>query len=300
MKVLCIGHAAYDITLPVDSFPTENIKYRVEKRVECGGGPASNAAYLLQMWGIDTYFAGIVGNDVYGNKIKEDFESIGVNTKYLELNDKYETTSSFIIANNKNGSRTIFGYRPTEMKMKDIEIDFIPDLILVDGHEYELSKKMFKKYPYAIKVIDAGRNNKEVLELCKMADYVACSKDFAESVTNIKINYTYTNTIVETMNELKDIFDDTKIIITLEDKGCVYQKNGSTKIMPSIKVKPIDSTGAGDIFHGALAYGLAKKFSFEKTLKYANIAGGLSVEHIGGRFSIPKLEKVEKKYDKFS
>ena len=43
-KILCLGHASYDITIPMDKYPTENIKYRVLNRIECGGGPASNAA----------------------------------------------------------------------------------------------------------------------------------------------------------------------------------------------------------------------------------------------------------------
>ena len=69
MKVICIGHASYDITMPVLSYPVENTKNRVHDRVECGGGPASNAAYLLGKWGIDTCFIGLVGNDLYGKNI---------------------------------------------------------------------------------------------------------------------------------------------------------------------------------------------------------------------------------------
>ena len=67
--------------------------------------------------------------------------------------------------------------------------------------------------------------------------------------------------------------------------------------MPSIKVQAQDSTGAGDIFHGAFTYGIANKFDIEKALRYANIAGAISVTRVGGRFSIPSLEEVESKYD---
>ena len=63
MKAICIGQAAYDITLPMDHFPIENKKTRSQDKIECSGGSACNCAYLLAKWGIDTYFAGVVGDD---------------------------------------------------------------------------------------------------------------------------------------------------------------------------------------------------------------------------------------------
>lgn len=73
MKIMCIGQSAYDITLPLDHYPIENKKVRIQGKVECGGGSASNCAYLLAKWGMDVYFAGVVGNDYYGEKIKEEY-----------------------------------------------------------------------------------------------------------------------------------------------------------------------------------------------------------------------------------
>ena len=67
--------------------------------------------------------------------------------------------------------------------------------------------------------------------------------------------------------------------------------------MPAIKVKTIDSTGAGDIFHGAFVYGLAHNFSLEKALKYATIAGALSVTRVGSYHSIPTLEEMNDVYE---
>ena len=108
MKIICIGNAAYDVTLPVNHYPVENKKIRLDApRVECGGGSASNCAYLLAKWGMETYFAGAVGDDYYGNRIIEEFEKVGVNTKYIEKKKDVPTTSSFIIANTSIGSRTI-------------------------------------------------------------------------------------------------------------------------------------------------------------------------------------------------
>ena len=71
--------------------------------------------------------------------------------------------------------------------------------------------------------------------------------------------------------------------------------NGKLRIIPSLKVKALDSTGAGDIFHGAFVYGLVKKFSLEKTLKFANYAGAISVTRVGAVPSLPTEKEIEDK-----
>jgi len=62
--------------------------------------------------------------------------------------------------------------------------------------------------------------------------------------------------------------------------------------MPGYKVNGVDSTGAGDIFHGAFVYALASGYNYEDTLRIANIAGALSVRKIGGRYSVPSIAEV--------
>ena len=150
-------------------------------------------------------------------------------------------------------------YRPQTMKMKRFKLNFKPDIILIDGQEFEMSKEIIMKHPNSISVIDAGRATDEIIELSKMVNYVVCSKNFAEEVTKIKIDYSDNRTILNLYNKMEKIFQNT-IVITLEDKGCLYKSDGVVKIMPSPKVKAVDSTGAGDIFHSAFVYGLVKKW----------------------------------------
>ena len=71
-------------------------------------------------------------------------------------------------------------------------------------------------------------------------------------------------------------------------------------MVPSIKVESLDSTGAGDIYHGAFTYCIANDYDIITTMKMSNIAGALSVTRIGGRFSIFPLEEVKKKYDELT
>lgn len=298
MKVLCIGHASYDITFPIESFIIENTKNRVNEKIECGGGPASNAAYLLGIYGIETYFMGLIGDDYYANKILKEFEKVNVNTKYLLKDNNYKTTVSTIFANKSNGSRTILTYKDNQKSYPIIDIDLEPDVILIDGQEPEISKYMINKHKKAISIIDAGRNTPEIIELAQMVNYLVCSKEFAESITGITIEFNNQKTLNDTYIMMEQQFKNT-IVITLEDKGCLYKVNDTIKLMPSIKVKAIDSTGAGDLFHGAFVYGIVKNFNLEKILKVSNIVGALSVTKIGGRNSVPTKEEVKKIYANF-
>ena len=291
MKVLCIGHISYDITFPMEGFIKENTKNRVNERVECGGGPASNAAYLLGKYGVETYIMGLLGNDFYANKIMEEFKVVNVNTDYIEQNSNYSTTVSTIIANKTNGSRTILTYKNNLVKYPIKDVEFIPDIIHLDGQEIEISNYMLDKYPNAISVIDAGRNTDEIIELSKRVNYLVCSKEFAENITNKKFDKNNLSTYSDIYTDMEKIFKNT-IVITLESDGSLARIDGKLKIIPSIKVKAIDSTGAGDLFHGAFVYCLTQKFNLEKSLIFSNIVGALSVTKIGGRFSVPNLDEV--------
>lgn len=295
MKILCIGNVSYDVTALVDAYPVENLKYRLKEEVKCGGGPASTAAYLLGKWGMETYFAGILGNDSYGKKILDEFKGVNVNTDYVEVDPNNDTTSSFILVNSKNGSRTIFTYRNENMILKK-NIDLKPDIILLDGQEYEASINALKNNPNAISIIDAGHTNEHVINLAKMVNYVVCSKDFAENYTSTRINLSDSSNIKEIYAKLESSFKN--VIITLEDKGCLYKKDNIIKLMPTLKVVPKDSTGAGDIFHGAFVYCIANGFDIEKTVTISNITGALAVTKVGTRYKIPELKEVMDIYNK--
>lgn len=291
MKILCIGNSAYDITYILPFFPKENYKYKTNEIIKCGGGTCSNSAYLLAKWGLEVYFVSVVGNDYYGNLILNELKGAGVNTDYLELRNDFDTNISNIIVNKENGSRTIISTHSTNNIIdNNINIDIVPDIILIDGREYELSKKMINKYKDAISIIDASNNTSQVKELCKICDYVVCSKNFMEEVSeNEKLE--------EAFKILENMFN-TKIIATLEEKGSMYRNDqGNIEVVPSINVNPIDTTGAGDIFHGAFVYGISNKWDISKILRFSNIAGALSTTKYGGRYSIFDLNDVKRVYN---
>ena len=285
-KVLCVGQVAYDITLAVEDFPEENKKMRAKEKQECAGGSAFNSAYLLASWNIDTTFIGSVGDDEIQEKIKREAEEVHLRTKLSVCPGR--TTTSYILANLKNGTRTIV----TDKNLDLIYHDELPeesyDMLVLDSNEVELSLKLLEKYPEAISVIDAGKLCEEVLTLGKHVDYFVCSKDFAEEFTGIPCDSL--ENIKEAYEKIKSTFSN-QVVITLEAMGSFSQKKKDL-FVPSISVTPMDSTGAGDIYHGAFAYFLLQEKPLEEVMRYANIAGALSVTKLGSKESQPKLEEV--------
>ena len=252
---MCIGHAAYDITLPVESYPIENTKVRIAHGVECGGGAAANAAYLLSKWGMKTYFVGAVGNDLYGERIKNEFKTIKTNIDYLETTDAFRTTTSYILANSGNGSRTIIVSRDKKTGVTNLDYDVRPDVILVDGEELEASKKVLLENPNSISVIDAGNLKPNIVELCKYVKYLVCSKDFAEEYTKEKIDVDDEDSLIRVYKKIKEDYPQATLIITLGKDGSFAEINGKYELISSLKIdKPVDSTAAGDIYHGAFTY----------------------------------------------
>ena len=291
MKFVCVGHSTFDTTLPMKEYPTENIKYRLDHHIECGGGPASNGAYLLAKWGMDTTIASVIGDDYYGDRIIADFEKVGADVTYLEKMPNHMTTSSYIIANMSNGSRTILSSKDEPVRKLSREVNVSADVILVDGEHPETAHEVLDNNPNAISVIDAGRLNDDTKSLGKKVTYLVCSKDFAEDFTNKKINIDDLSTLEEVYDELKSYFNNI-VVITLEAAGSYTEIDGIKQIIPSITVKALDSTGAGDIFHGAFTYFIANGYSLLDTIKYSSITSAISVTRIGSRYSIPLLDEV--------
>ena len=299
MKIVCVGHATYDITLPVNEYPKENFKHRINKRVECGGGPAANAAYLLAKWKEDVSFVGMVGNDYYGQAIIKELNTIGVNTEYIEKNSSASTDTSYIISNEGNGSRTILTTKTKEFPSLSNPLDLTDaEYILIDGEHYETAKEVVLRNPKAISILDAGKCKKEIANLGTIVNYLVCSKEFAEACTGIKIDDNF-DTLVKVYEKLKSIYTKQIIIITLEGRGSFTNIDGKYELIPSLKVKAVDSTGAGDIFHGAFTYFIAQGNELKKSIILSAITAAISVTRIGTRYSIPSLDEVMAAYSKY-
>ena len=181
MKAVCVGHSTYDITLPLENFPIENTKTRISRHIECGGGPASNGAYLLAKWGANTTIVSAIGDDYYGSRVLEEFRKIGANTEYLIKYPNHSTSNSTIMANMSNGSRTIITSKKNPIRQLNKQINISDaDVILIDGEHPETAKEVLVNNPNAISVLDAGRLNDDTKELTKCSHRIYVTISYSQ------------------------------------------------------------------------------------------------------------------------
>lgn len=292
MKIICVGNSTYDITLPLDKFPIENKKSRVDNLIKCAGGSALNAACLLSKWNESVTFYSVVGKDIYGKKILQNLKNMKVCCKYIEKVKDYETPISFILVNKSNSKRTIITTNKNNKEELNKKIISNADVILLDGTFYLTAMSVINKNKNAIKILDAGKVTENVKKLGKLVDYVICSKEFAEEFTKKKIDVNNLDCLIKCFNILKNFFKN-NIIITMDEYGS-FTKLDEYKIIPTIKLSSIDSTGAGDIFHGAFAYFITRKSNIEEVIKLSSVAAALSTEKLSANNSIPSLSEVLK------
>ena len=292
MVALCIGQTAYNIVAVSSDFPVENTKNKFEKVQDCPGGPAANMAYLFGKYGVDTYIGSATGDDSYATIVKKELERVGVHTEYMETVFEKKTSSAFILIGQKNNSRTIYDVTTEPLFLKKTEFQINPDIIESDGYDYGATLAAFNRFPDALTILHAGMYNKEIMELCKYTKYIVASKEFAETVSGSRVNYENPQSLVTVYSQLVNKFPGKTIVVTLEDKGAMYMDNNQIKVMPGLNLKIVDSTGAGDTFLAALGYALGQGYDMEKSITFANIAGGLAVTKIGTIDACPELSDV--------
>ncbi len=300
MTILSIGKTTYDIIIPVDGYPVENTKTIVTEKIEGSGGVACNVAYLIGKWNNESYFAGIVGYDDFGSTIRKELEAEHVNTSFMEINYENKTTTTFVVNNKQNTSRTQLMIEPQIYHLKRYDYDISPHVIYSDGFEYSATMAAINKFKTVPVVLGAGLgygDTKEILSLAKYAKYVIFSKEFAEQLTKMTVDPTNASSLLNLYKALKERFHDNEIVVTLGANGALYSANNNVEYMPTIPVKEVDKTAAGDIFDGAFVYALGKGYDIEKCVRIANIAAGLSTAKMGGKDSIPLLSDVIQYYE---
>ena len=297
LKAICLGRVCYEINLVMDKLPEEGTTSEFFEKKGNLGGAAGIVACSLARWGINSALACVLGNDVYGTRIRKTLDKMHIDTRYIEPSYDNDTTLSIIQINNFSRKHTIMNLSDKYISLKKCDFDFTPDLIFVDGYDTVQAKNLLERFPKSLSVLDASLITSPVIELVRKAKYVICTQEFAESVTNTKIDFQDVSTLVSVYQKLKKKYLNTEFVVTLGEKGALYCINNQIKISPSLKVNVVDTYGCGTIFRAAFAYTLANGGDIEKSVKMGCIAAGLAATKVGSIWAIPTLEEMKNIYE---
>jgi sulfofructose kinase len=283
IDVLCVGHASYDLVFSVAHHPAEDEKISAESFISCGGGPAANAAVTVAKLGFKASFAGFLGLDIYGEKHYQELLELGVHANLIIRGSSPTPLSTVLVK--PDGRRALINYKGETLPLSSGTIDFssvAPKVVLFDGHEPHLSNSLLERTRCEDipTVLDAGSVHEGTLALMESVDYLVCSEKFARQFAGDE------ETALARLAEISPA-----IVITLGERGLIWRCGQERGILSAFPVNVIDTTGAGDAFHGAFAAAVSSDMNWLDVLRYASAAGSLCCTKTGARSGLPSREE---------
>ena len=270
------------------------------------GGAPFNVACALKKFGSDVKFVGSVGDDLIGQFLIKYAEDFGMDTTYIHQNKERNTTLAFVELN-EEGDRSFCFYRKNtaDYAMPEVSDELISSadtvcigsLMMADADcvEYALdiidrAHKLGKTVAFDVNYrTDIFRDTDSAVKTYKrilaVADIVKFSEDEVKTFTE------------EYVNGLSDKL----VLITLGKRGAEWRYKGNSNRIPTIDIKPVDTTGAGDAFFaGALsvldknAKGDFCEALLDDALKFGNVTGALNTLGRGAIDNLPDLNDINK------
>ena len=312
-QVICIGE------LLIDFFCTEIDTSLMDGRSfekQAGGAPANVSATIVKLGG-NAAFVGKVGDDPFGHFLKQTLLELRVDTSMLILDEFHSTTMAFVSLD-KNGERDFVFHRGADafLKDEDIKEDMLDQSsILHFGSATALLQEPFrktylntiKKAKAAEKFISFDPNYRADLWKGKEQDFIQQVKECLAYSDFVKVSeeelmlITKNEEFEQAVKELHEM-GVRLVSVTLGKKGTFISNGSQTRMVPSVAVNSIDSTGAGDAFVGAMLFNVAQKYNREAIFKdfnsfveittFSNKVGALVCTKLGAIASIPTIEEV--------
>lgn len=293
VRVVGLGQACVDYLAPVPVFPREDGKVQLpELHIKCGG-PAATALVTLSRLGVSTSFVGSVSDDPFGDRIVKNLVNEQVDTSCLKITPGHTSQFAFIAVTEGSGKRTIFWHRGSvpHLAPADVDLSIFPkarvlhlDNLMIDASvEAALQARV-----RGIKVVmDAGTLREGSRELCTHVDVLIASRAFAYGLVSPDKN------LRAALSALAGL-GPREVVITLGDKGSLGTRGGAAVYQPAFHVPAADTTGAGDVYHGAYIYGMLQGWDMARNMRFASAAAALKCMRIGAQTGIPRLHEVER------
>ena len=326
IDIVGIGASTLDRFIVVDHYPTGREVQQVVSSTTDGGGPVATALAVAGKYGACTAMIDSIGDDMVGRHILDDFEKYNVNTNAIQVESGAKSGVATILVKQSTGERAVFFERSTATEPDFLEVhkQLIEDayILHINGRHRQLMRSAMAvaKEAGTIISLDGGaqRYDEDMKAITEDSHIVIVARDYAEKYTGA--------TNLE--DACRIIHDRGALIAGVTDGASgsyfVWPDGTAYRCEPFPQKSIVDTTGAGDSFHGAFLANLAHIINhmkgqetistskshgasirvvellkhcahsdLEKAAIFASAVASLNTQGIGGRSPLPTLQSVQ-------
>mgnify|MGYP001042949968 CR=1 FL=1 len=296
MDIVGIGLCTFDILIKLPDLPTWDQPTHMEAVAIDGGGPCATALCAASKLGAKTGFVGTAGSDWMAAFKLQTMSDLGVDISHVVRRERKENQIAGVYVHQETGER-IFNlskdFYAYPLQAHEIEREYITQAqyLLLDGHYLEASTRAAEWMHAAGKrvILDAGKTTAQQPDetkaaLVPLSDILICGSGFAEAITG--------EVELQAAGQAALTYGPSIVVITGGEQGSFTFTHNMQFHTPAFQVDVVDTTGAGDVFHGAYMFGLLQGWALETIATFASAAAAMECTFLGGRSGLPNFQQV--------
>jgi sulfofructose kinase len=289
--IVGLGLNATDTLLVVSQFPAYAGKARIQEEVLSPGGQVASALVACARLGLRAKYLGTVGDDERGRIQLEGLRASGIDVKHVEVRQGCPNQSAYIVIDRSTGERTIFWRRDDCLRIRPEDITreqiVCGRLLLIDGHDtlaVARGAEIARAHRITV-VVDVDTIYSGFDRVLPNVDYLVASSEFPTAWTGESDPY-------RALEMIQNHYGMRVAAMTLGAHGALARENGRFLYAPAFVVNCADTTGAGDVFHGAFCYAVLQDMPMREALEFSNAMAALNCTAFGARGGICGPEEV--------
>jgi len=286
-----VGLNATDTLVLLPKFPAYAGKVAFDEEMYSPGGQVASAMVQCAKLGLNTKYIGTVGDDLRGQIQMESLQGSGIDISDVKVMKGCPNQTAYILIDKSTGERTVLWNRADSLRLEadDIREDMIANtrLLHIDGHDTPAVAKaaaIARKHNIPV-TVDVDTIYKGFEEVLPNVDYLITSSEFPTAWTGEKDPF-------HALERIQNQYGMRVAAMTLGHHGSLARFEGRFIYAPAYVVNCEDTTGAGDIFHGAFCYTLLQEMPLLEAMEFSNALAALNCTAIGARGGISTVEQA--------
>jgi sulfofructose kinase len=289
--VVGVGQNATDTLILLSHFPAYAGKVAFERELLSPGGQVASALVTCAKLGLRVKYIGTVGDDERGRIQLESLRQTGINLDDVEVRKNCPNQTAYILIDQATGERTVLWQRNDCLRLdpESMTAEKITGarLLHIDAHDTATVAKAAQiarehRIPVTVDVDTIYHGFDQVLP---HVDYLVASSEFPVQWTNERDPF-------RALEMIQEEFHIPVAAMTLGALGALARVDGCFIYSPAFVVNCADTTGAGDVFHGAFCYAVLQKMPMRETLEFSNAMAALNCTALGARGGISTIEQA--------